>query len=267
MFNPAKVCTEIDVPVALDPDRKDAQLRLLCQEDQRYLIKSYLLSGSDDFQRAAQRMQREQAGIAAFTALGVAALMPVYGPVEHLTITFGNRQEHYAQAMVFPYRTCGTLEDVIAEAGSDVAATLREAGEKIVARHRQAADLHAIHSDGAPHNIFADWMWFDFSDAHSTDDLAIAKANEVWRFICGTIAVSRSLSQDLVLTAEFCSGYGDVEILQQVHGLQKRLPFWLRILSKPASLWLFLKGDRRQLSRPRAWRALDAWLRHHNPAS
>jgi len=261
MFDPVVPCTEFDLPIPVNPARHAARLRFVCQSGKRYVIKSYLAAETVDRAAAALRLAREQAAAEAFSALGAGALQPVFGPAELLSITIAGSTEEFPMALVFPYRDCGTLERRVRSSNPQALATITEAAQRIAARHAGAVDLAAVHSDGAPHNIFDDWTWFDFSDQHDTDDLPTAKANEVWRFLCGTLALNRRLSADTALVRAFCGGYGDADILSLVH-LQnrRRLPL-LRMMLKPGKLARFLAGDAHQLMRPRAWRAIDHWLR------
>ncbi len=243
-----------------EESRRDAQLRFVAQNGHRFVIKAYQPPGARSAEPAVAAIAREQAARHAFGQLGIAVLQPVLGPVEQLEISVNGTRERFSHAMVFPYRVSGTLDTRLAPFGAAALDTLKEAGTRIAARHRAATSLAAIHSDGAPHNIFADWVWFDFATEHRSSELASARAHEVWRFLCGTLAVHPGLAHDDRLVAAFCEGYGDREILELLLTERHDKPLWLQMLLHPIHGVRLLCGDGRRLTRPRTWRALHRWL-------
>ncbi len=233
-------------------------MRFVSQAGERFVVKSFVAPGSGDLQAARECVEREERSRAAFVALGVDVLPTALDPADSLDLVIDGRGERFAHVIVYPYRECETLEAKLR--GPDCLAVMAEAGRRIAARHAVADDIWGIHSDGAPHNVFADWMWFDFASPHVTTDAALARANEVWRFLCGALALHASLAFDKTLVAAFCEGYGDRHILDRLREDRRGVPVWPRMLAQPVAFIRLLSGNGRQLTRPRAWRALNAWL-------
>ena len=257
-FNPLLPCTSVDA--GTKESRRDATLRFVAQNDRVYLIKSYLPPRTRDEEAARAAVAREQRSAAAFEALGVSTLQPVYGPVDAVELTIDGTLERLNHVLAFPYRNEGTLEACLTPFGPKALDTLCEAGRRIAQRHKAATDIACIHSDGAPHNIFEDWVWFDFATAHQTKDLAGAKAHEVWRFLCGTLALYPGLASDDQLVAAFCEGYADRDILTLLRKNRGDKPLWLQALLHPTHFVRLCTGQGDNLTRPRTWRALNRWL-------
>ncbi len=233
-------------------------MRFVSQEGRRFVVKSFVAPGKRDQGAARESVEREEKSRAAFMRLGVDVLQTAFGPADSLDLVIDGQREHFAHVIVYPYRECETLEGKLR--GPDCLAVMTDAGRRIAARHAAADDIWGIHSDGAPHNVFEDWMWFDFASPHVTTDVDLARANEVWRFLCGALALHASLSFDEEMVAAFCEGYGNPRILERLLEDRRGRSLSFRMLTQPVNALRLLSGDGRQLTRPRAWRALNAWL-------
>jgi hypothetical protein len=228
------------------------------QTGKRFVVKSFREPNDTD-EQSEQRVARELAASEAFETLGVRALRPVFGPERECKMSLDERKISLEYVLVFPFRDCRTLQDAIAETQEPLS-LIRGAGTRVARRHGMATSLLHVHSDGAPHNIFEDWTWFDFAAEHGTTDLAVAKANEVWRFISGLTGVTSS-AQTRTRVAAFCEAYADLSILTLARDRKRRRGALLRMLAKPHHLWALSAGDTRRLRRLRAWRALNSFVK------
>lgn len=258
-FVPDKPLAPFDPGGGAVQKRRDATLCFVQQNGERFVVKAYAPDHRPDLDGKAA-VDRELTGIHGFEQADTAALRPVCGPVDELKLSVGEQTFRFAQVLVFPYHTAPTLEQVMRENPDALLELVEEAAQRMVARHTRAEDIHAIHSDGAPHNVFADWTWFDFSTPHKSPDPGAATQHELWRFICGTLAVAARAS-DLQVISAFARGYAQDEVLLSLANARRQEGGGLRMARHPLD-WLRLKlGDKGRLTRPRASLALDAWAK------
>ena len=265
-FDPAAPLCTFDPNLAPHLRRRPRDLAVLFVEEPglgRFVVKSFQKPG-ENLLRARERAQRELQGIRAFTELGVGALGPVFGPVDQLHLVIDGWRTSVGCAMVFPFLSAPTLRDMIASA-EDPAERIREAGERIAARHERARRLSEIHSDGGAQNVFADWVWMDFSELDASACLAEAKAHEVQRFLSSIVEVSRA-GRSVPHVRAFCEGYRDREVFVRVLSSLRpkrapgRIGYGLKLLARPHRLVEMWFGPSTGFRRLRTWYALACVL-------
>lgn len=224
-----------------------------------YFIKSFRAKRETS---AAECMARELEAIAGFKALGLSVLTPIAGPFVELQIEANQQRLDLTHVLVYPFTDQSTLAARVDTSHPDALQVIEEAGRRIAARHQASASLITVHSDGAPHNIFQDWVWFDFGDPHRSQDLALAKAHELWRFVTGCLAVNSVPSLDQAVVAVFHRGYGDARALALARTSYGYRNEFLRLLAHPLQLYQWQRGDGAKLQRIRASRAIAQVLKN-----
>ena len=248
-LHPEQPCTTFRPRFAQRTRKTSGSPRFIEQNGRRFVIKSL----------STPEFERELETIAAFEALGVAALAPLGKQATTFTLHLDGNALQLLNTVVFPYRDTSTLFHELSETPNPLK-LIAEAGERIQARHRQASSLREIHSDGSCHNVFSDWTWFDFSASHTQQELPDAKAHELWRFLTSTVEVTPP-GQAAPRVAAFCEGYGDTEILHLLADQQNRYAHPSAFLSHPVKAIQLACGQTQHLRRPRTARALAGWLR------
>ena len=236
-------------------DSARPHLAYLSQGDKNFVVKSFV---QRKVAEPKEQIERELAAIETFTSLHVDVLQPVAGPFESLELLIDSATKEFKWALVYPYRQVQTLQENLRQ-NFDLN-LIEEAGRRIKQRHEGSRDLSAIHSDGAPHNIFVDWVWFDLGNEHRATDLSSAKAHEAWRFLAGSMAVNNVPEVDTDIVAAFDRGYQDRSILKLALSAFGHRFAAVRLLSKPGKYRRWQRGDGQQLVRLRASKSLATYL-------
>ena len=209
------------------------------QNSRKFFVKSFFREAQKGW--GADCMERELQSIQAFQQLGVKVLSPVDVPREKLDLSDGNRLFRLRNVLIYPLMKQLTQAEIIG-CSLDPEPLVREAARRIRVRHQRVTSLLGIHSDGAPHNIFEDWTWFDFGEPHVSQNLQTAKDAEVWQFCAGLTAVC---SPNLVrrLVAAFCDEYQDMSTVRRLIVKYERAVPWLRMSLQPVNLIRLKRGN------------------------
>jgi hypothetical protein len=259
-FDPSLPCRSFPPPPRRRARRRATTLLFVEQGGARFAVKSFV-EPSDGPVDAPRRVQREIAGIEAFTRAGAAALAPVAGPMNELALEVDGHPVRLRHAIVFPFVETPTLYDAIATS-ADPRPMLAETAKLIRARHDAADSIASVHSDGSSHNVFADWTWFDFCEPHPCDSVRDAKALELLRFVASVVEVSRA-GTARGRVRSFCDAYGDPSVLSlaldfsRTNETHMRTRMWARMLGRPDKLVAYWLGNPQMFRRIRTWDALD----------
>ncbi len=238
----------------LDQSHPRAHLRYVRQDQSLYVVKSY----ANSTEGGTAQIERELEAVDGFEKLGVSVLKPLAGPFEHLSLEIDGATTEFTSVLVFPFRNTPTLEKKLSGGDAAALAVVREAGERIFHRHNLSTSLTTVHSDGAPHNIFSDWMWFDLGNPHRAEELELAKSHEVWRFLAGTLAVYPAAEEEVI--DAFVQGYTNQHALRlAAERFGAQMPMLRMFLQLPKYLRL-RQGDTTQLVRLRTCRAISKVL-------
>ncbi len=260
-FDPSQPCQPFRADRSPGRGRSGNLLLFVQQGDRRFVVKSHDRPGNAP-DTSIRRLQWEVDAVRAFAAIGVQVLRPVWGPADTLELQVEGQPLTLRHVLVFPFHDGRTLQEAIRQT-PDPVPLVREAARRILERHRRARSVCEIHSDGAPHNIFEDWTWFDLDELPSTRDLRTAKAGEVWRFLTGVIDVT-PLGQARTRVTAFCDVYDDRDVLRLARELRRKTCPLLRMLLQPYQFCRLAFGKSSSLGRLRTGRELSRYLAETN---
>ena len=227
------------------------------QNNRKFFVKSFSRKDQRD---GSAYLERELQSTRVFQQLGVKVLSPIGEPREVLELSNGEKHFSLRNVLIFPFLEQRTQAEVISCA-LDPEPLVREAARRIRVRHQRATSLLAIHSDGAPHNIFEDWTWFDFEEPHTSQDLQTAKDAEVWQFCAGLVAIcAPNLVRRLVVA--FCDEYQDMSTIRRLVNKHVRPMPWLRMLLQPVNLISLRRGNSRRFYRLRTATIMRAYSKN-----